>query len=92
VLFWLCYISYSGIVIKFQKEKGKKEFFRLLRDEYSLLPGRTIQDITVEFLSKYAKEESLETAPGLFISGDLPTRRGAYKLMKALIQTQEDVP
>ncbi len=68
----------------------RKEIFRLLRNEsYSLSSGRKIQDIAVEFLSMYAREESFEKAPNLFITEDLPTRRGAYKLMKALIQTQE---
>jgi HEAT repeat protein len=65
----------------------KKEVFKLLRDEtYLPSSNRIIQDIAVEFLSQFAREESLEKAPILFASEDLPTKRGAYKLMKALIQ------
>ncbi|MBU7047843.1 MAG: HEAT repeat domain-containing protein [Theionarchaea archaeon] len=73
--------------------KVKKEIFRLLRDEIYLPSlGKTIQDIAVEFLSQRAREESSKEVPYLFISDDLPTKRGAYTLMKALIQTQEDMP
>ena len=70
----------------------KREIFRLLCDE-TYLPSsdRTIQDFAVGFLSQYAREESLKEAPNLFISDNQPTKRGAYKLMKALIQTQEDI-
>jgi HEAT repeat protein len=64
----------------------KKEIFKLLRDEtYLPISNKTIQDIAVEFLSQFAREESLENAPILFTSKNLPTKRGAYKLMKALI-------
>ncbi|MGC1119633.1 MAG: HEAT repeat domain-containing protein, partial [Candidatus Methanofastidiosia archaeon] len=66
----------------------KEEFFRLLSDQMRLpSSNKTIQDIAVEFLSQFAREESLERASILFISKDWHIERGAYKLMKALIHS-----
>ena len=68
----------------------KEKFFELLRDEsYTLLSGKRIQDVAAEYLSKHARKESSKKAPILFTSRDELTKRGAYKLMKALL-TDED--
>jgi len=68
----------------------KEKFFELLRDEsYTLFSGKRVQDVAAEYLSKHAREESSKKAPILFTSKDELTKRGAYKLMKALL-TDED--
>ena len=66
-----------------------KKIFGLLKDEsYSLLSRKSIQDIAVEYLTKNARGESLEKALILFKTEDEPAKKGAYKLMKALLITQ----
>ncbi len=68
----------------------REKVFELLADEsYALFLSTTIQNAAVEFLSKCARDQSLEKAPTIFESKDEPTKRGAYKLMKALLVTQE---
>ncbi|MGD2251111.1 MAG: HEAT repeat domain-containing protein, partial [Candidatus Methanofastidiosia archaeon] len=70
--------------------KIKNQIFELLRDEtYSIFSNKPIQDIAVEFLSRHAREKSLEEAPNLYQSKDYSTKKGAYKLMKALFQSKE---
>lgn len=68
--------------------KIKEKIFGLLKDEsYSIFSDKRIQEIAVEYLSKYARKESMKRAPDLF-KKDESTKRGAYKLMKALLTAQ----
>ncbi len=67
----------------------RNRIFELLRDElFSIYSNKSSQDFAVDYLSKYAREESREKAPLLFNTKDESTRRGAYKLMKALLTIQ----
>jgi hypothetical protein len=63
--------------------------FELLKDEsFSLFLGKTGQQIAVDYLSKYARDESSRKVSRLFQEGDDPLKRGAYKLMKALLDSE----
>jgi HEAT repeat protein len=66
----------------------RQKIFELLKDESCpSVSEPTIQDMAVEYLSRYAAKESTEKAPILFTSKNISTQRGAYNLMKALLAT-----
>ncbi|MBU7043936.1 MAG: HEAT repeat domain-containing protein [Theionarchaea archaeon] len=65
-------------------EKVRKRIFELLGDTtFSFIFNKSIQDLAVEYLSKYAKQQSFQKAPILFQNESM--KRGAYKLMKKLL-------
>ena len=70
-------------------EIQKKAISLIGYNSHSLPQNEKIQDIVIEYLLRCAREESLSKASVLFTSGDKPTRRGAYKLMKALLHSEE---
>jgi len=62
----------------------RKRIFELLGDTtFSFIFNKSIQDLAVEYLSKYAKQQSFQKAPILFQNESM--KRGAYKLMKKLL-------
>lgn len=64
----------------------QKRFFILLKDK-----DWPVREQAVEYLSRYARKESSKRAPTLFGSEDEPTKRGAYNLMKAILQAEEKI-
>lgn len=69
---------------KTENPEVKKKIFALLSDEsYSTFLDRKVQDLALDYLSRYAQKESVSGLL-LFTSRDESTRRGAYNLMKAL--------
>jgi HEAT repeat protein len=70
-------------------EQVTSKFFELLEDESSNpFLGKTNQQIAIDYLSKYVKDESSRKASRLFQEGDYSLKRGAYKLMKALLASE----
>ncbi|MGC1122364.1 MAG: hypothetical protein WBA22_14830, partial [Candidatus Methanofastidiosia archaeon] len=70
-------------------EQVTSRFFELLEDEsFNLFFKKTNQQIAVDYLSKYARDESSKKAPRLFREGNDSLKRGAYKLMKALLTSK----
>ena len=80
------YRALPYLTIKGQENIDTEKIFELLSDEScSLFPTIQIQDFAVEYLSRYAREESIKKIPILLTSKDESTKKGAYKLMKALL-------
>ena len=80
------YRALPYLTIKGQENIDIEKIFELLSNEScSLFPTIQIQDFAVEYLSRYAREESIKKIPILLTSKDESTKKGAYKLMKALL-------